>query len=429
MPPQKAISYLLNPPVVPRCTTVQLPASKSISNRALILHTLAKGKIFPTNLSDCDDTKVLMRALSGNLERVDIRAAGTAMRFLTAYFSVTPGRHLLTGTLRMQQRPIRILVDALRELGAEINYVGKEGFPPLCIKGGKLRGGTLSLAGDISSQYISALLMIAPLLPNGLKLQLTGNLVSRSYIHLTLQLMVYFGATVQWESESCIVVAPGGYCDVPFVVESDWSAASYWYELLALSGRVGQSLPKKAGTGWTIRLLGLFADSCQGDRRTAEIFSKLGIRTEYCDDGVCLTCEKIPVTRLEEDLVESPDLAQTLVVTCCLMDIPFRFTGLQTLRIKETDRIQALVTELYKLGYLLFASQDGTLSWDGAHCQAEEAPVISTYEDHRMAMAFAPTCLRFSGVRILEPHVVSKSYPGYWNDLQRAGFSIEIDKV
>ena len=392
--------------------TIQLPASKSISNRALILHSLAHGNILPCNLSDCDDTMVMTRALNGNSEHIDILAAGTAMRFLTAYLSVTPGIRTITGTQRMQQRPIRILVDALRELGAQIEYAGNEGFPPLRITGTELKGEEISLAGGVSSQYISALLMIGAVLPKGLRLHLTGHIISRPYINLTLQLMRDFGARADWTSENSITVSPGGYTDTPFTVESDWSAASYWYQMMAIRG--GE-----------IELLGLFPHSYQGDSRGAEVFSRLGVHTAYTDRGVKLTRTSASVTRLDEDMVDIPDLAQTFVATCCLMDIPFRITGLQSLKIKETDRITALITELRKLGYIVRSEQDSILLWDGERCPAEEAPVIATYEDHRMAMAFAPACLVLPHIRIDEPQVVSKSYPAYWDDLRKAGFKVE----
>ena len=392
--------------------TIQLPASKSISNRALILHSLAHGNILPCNLSDCDDTMVMIRALNGNSEHIDILAAGTAMRFLTAYLSVTPGIRTITGTQRMQQRPIRILVDALRELGAQIEYAGNEGFPPLRITGTELKGEEISLAGGVSSQYISALLMIGAVLPKGLRLHLTGHIISRPYINLTLQLMRDFGARADWTSENSITVSPGGYTDTPFTVESDWSAASYWYQMMAIRG--GE-----------IELLGLFPHSYQGDSRGAEVFSRLGVHTAYADRGVKLTRTSASVTRLDEDMVDIPDLAQTFVVTCCLMDIPFRITGLQSLKIKETDRITALITELRKLGYIVRSEQDSILLWDGERCPADEAPVIATYEDHRMAMAFAPACLVLPHIRIDEPQVVSKSYPAYWDDLRKAGFKVE----
>lgn len=409
--------------------SIQLPASKSISNRALILHSLAHGEITPCNLSDCDDTRVMIRALNGNPEQIDILAAGTAMRFLTAYLSVTPGTRIISGTARMHQRPIRILVDALRELGAQIEYVAHEGFPPLCITGTELQKGEISLAGNVSSQYISALLMIGAVLPKGLRLHLTGDIISRPYINLTLQLMRDFGAQADWSTDSSITVSPGGYRDVPFTVESDWSAASYWYQMMALHLMKNEKLKMESsedeGTAAMIELLGLFPHSYQGDSRGAEVFSRLGVQTEYTNRGVKLTQSGTPVERLEEDMVDIPDLAQTFVVTCCLMNIPFRFTGLQSLKIKETDRITALITELRKLGYVVSSEQDSILFWNGERCTAEEFPVIATYEDHRMAMAFAPACLVLPQVHIDEPLVVSKSYPTYWENLKEAGFEVE----
>lgn len=406
------MQYLLNAPAS-LYATVQLPASKSISNRALILHALSGGSTRPENLSDCDDTQVMIRALDHMPDVIDIHAAGTAMRFLTAYLCVTPGTHTLTGTERMQQRPIRILVDALRTLGARINYTGNEGFPPLRINGTQLTGSEIELAGNVSSQYISALLMIGAVLPVGLKLRLTGDIISRPYINLTLQLMHDFGAQARWTSENSISVAPSGYHDTPFRVESDWSAASYWYQMTALA----TGSPE-------VELLGLFANSAQGDSRGAELFARLGVQTEYTPQGVKLRKQGHPVVRLDEDLLDIPDLAQTFVVTCCLLDVPFRFTGLQSLKIKETDRICALITELRKLGYVIHAEQDSILWWNGERCPADEQPGIDTYEDHRMAMAFAPACLVCPSIRINEPQVVSKSYPRYWDDLQAAGFGI-----
>lgn len=425
------MQYIVSAPSTLRAS-IQLPASKSISNRALILHSLAQSNIVPCNLSDCDDTRVMIRALNETSEQIDILAAGTAMRFLTAYLSVTPGTRTITGTKRMQQRPIRILVDALRKLGAQIEYAANEGFPPLRITGTELKGEEISLAGNISSQYISALLMIGAMLPKGLRLHLTGDIISRPYINLTLQLMRDFGAKAEWTSENSITVHPGGYQEVPFTVESDWSAASYWYQMVALQGIKNKKIEKQekgsfnTSTYPEIELLGLFSHSYQGDSRGAEVFSKLGVRTEYTDHGVKLTSIGVPVARLVEDFVDIPDLAQTFVVTCCLMNIPFRFTGLQSLKIKETDRIIALITELRKLGYVVRSEQDSILSWDGERCPAEAEPVISTYEDHRMAMAFAPACLILPQIQIDEPQVVSKSYPSYWESLQEAGFKVSL---
>lgn len=393
-----------------------MPASKSISNRALILHALSGKQWLPQNLSDCDDTAVMIRALSEPAtDTIDIMAAGTAMRFLTAYLSITPGTRLITGTERMKQRPIRILVDALRHLGADITYAGNEGFPPLKITGKELTGKEITLAGNVSSQYISALLMIGACLPQGLRIQLTGEIISRPYIHLTMQLMSEFGGHAHWIADDCIQVEPGGYQGTPYQVESDWSAASYWYQMMALHGQSNDC----------IELLGLQEHSAQGDSRGAELFAKMGITHRYTPSGVELRYTGQCVERLDEDLLDIPDLAQTFVVTCCLKGIPFRFTGLQSLKIKETDRIEALKTELTKLGYLIKDEQDSILYWDGERCTPEANPVIATYEDHRMAMAFAPACLTLSHVNIAHPEVVSKSYPAYWEHLRQVGFQIK----
>lgn len=391
-------------------TSIQLPASKSISNRALIIHALSKGTSNIANLSDCDDTQVMVKALKGDSERIDIMAAGTAMRFLTAYLSATPGEHTLTGTQRMQQRPIQILVNALRTLGAQIEYPNQEGYPPLHICGTELTGSEITLEGNVSSQYISALLMIGPVLKNGLQLHLTGEIISRPYIHLTLQLMKEFGASACWTSESCISVKPQPYRCIPFTVESDWSAASYWYQMAAFASEAD------------IELTGLFRESYQGDSRGAEVFAHLGVATDFTDKGVRLRKTGYLPERLDEDFVDIPDLAQTFVVTCALLNVPFRFTGLQTLKIKETDRIAALKTELAKLGYVLHDEDNCILRWDGERCEPEAAPIIQTYEDHRMAMAFAPAAIRLPHIVIADPQVVSKSYPGYWDDLKKAGF-------
>ena len=419
--------YHILPPSSIR-TSIQLPASKSISNRALIIHALGKGDCLPENLSDCDDTRVMVKALTEGGDTIDILAAGTAMRFLTAYFSITPGQRILTGTARMQQRPIQLLVDALRQLGADIAYTNREGFPPLRIRGKEPNNcelknceqekkeslcSELTLQGNVSSQYISALLMIGPMLPHGLTLHLSGNIISRPYIDLTLQLMGEFGAKAEWTSESTITVHPQPYHSVPFTVESDWSAASYWYEMAALSEEA------------EIELTGLFPNSYQGDSRGRELFSQLGVETAFTPHGVKLTKSGQRVERMEADLVDIPDLAQTFVVTCALLNIPFRFTGLQSLKIKETDRITALRNELRKLGYAIEEENDSVLYWNGERCEAEVSPLIATYEDHRMAMAFAPAAICCPSVRIAHPHVVSKSYPRYWDDLRQAGFRME----
>lgn len=400
--------------------TVKLPASKSISNRALIIHALSNSDILPHNLSVCDDTEVMVNALAHNPDTIDIKAAGTAMRFLTAYLAATDGEHTITGTERMKNRPIGILVDALRYLGADIGYVGREGYPPLHIKGRPLDGGYLEIPGNVSSQYISALLMIGPVLKNGLELHMTGGVVSRPYIDLTLWMMREFGADADWSDMDTVKVNPHPYTPRRYMIESDWSASSYWYEMLALSNDTESSL----------RFEGLMDASKQGDSIVKYIFSLIGVKTRFLDapDGqmplVALKKQRCMLPRLDYDFVSAPDLAQTVVVTCALMDIPFKFTGLASLKIKETDRIEALKRELRKLGYVLHDEHDDTLIWDGERCEPTFEP-IDTYEDHRMAMAFAPAAIKFPGLRINNPQVVTKSYPQFWDNLQEAGFEIE----
>ena len=400
-------------PARPINCKILLPSSKSISNRALIINALGKGTYPLENLSECDDTQVMVRALQASPdETIDIMAAGTAMRFLTAYLSVTPGKRIITGTQRMQQRPIQVLVNALRELGAEINYTNNEGFPPLQITGSSLNKESIQLPGNISSQYISALLMIAPTLTNGLTIRLTGEIISRPYIQLTLQLMNDFGANAHWTKENELRVEPQPYRSIPYYIESDWSAASYWYQIVALAPEAKVFLP------------GLQEGSYQGDSKVAELFHLLGVETTYQKEGVTLSKGSVKAERMEYDFVNQPDLAQTFVVTCALLGIPFRFTGLQSLKIKETDRISALITEMRKLGFVIKDSENSILSWGGERCSREKG-AIDTYEDHRMAMAFAPASLKLSDIFINHPQVVSKSYPHYWENLQAAGFIIK----
>lgn len=393
-------------------TRIQLPSSKSLCNRALIINALAHGSEPPQNLSNCDDTRVMIRALQQMQPTIDIMAAGTAMRFLTAFLTVAPGTHLITGTERMKQRPIGILVDALRSLGADIDYAENEGFPPLRITGKKLDKENITLPGNVSSQYISALLMIAPTLQHGLTLTLEGKIVSRPYIDMTLQLMRDFGAQAEWIANNQLKVEATGYQPTPYYIESDWSAASYWYEICALTPEA------------TVELPGLFEQSLQGDAAVAQIFSLLGVETSYSERMVTLHNTGKAVDKLEYDFVNQPDLAQTFVVTCCMKHIPFCFTGLESLKIKETDRIFALITEMKKLGYVVKEKDNSILHWDGERCPAQPHPAIDTYEDHRMAMAFAPASLILKSVCINHPQVVSKSYPNYWENLQEAGFNL-----
>lgn len=395
---------------------IQLPSSKSISNRALILSYLAGANRWPENLSECDDTRVLMQALTENNENIHIGGAGTAMRFLTALLSLQKGNHFLSGTERMKQRPISILVEALRQLGADIRYTEKEGYPPLYIQGTELAGQEIRLEGNTSSQYISALLMIAPLLKEGLTLRLTGNILSRPYIDLTLKMMEVYGVQAEWTDRQTLKVPSGVYRPVSFKVEADWSAASYWYQIAALAPHA------------EVKLHGLYADSSQGDSQVAELFKPLGVETVYTSSGIYLTGRKPSAEQTEYNLAQQPDLAQTLVVTCVCLGIPFRFSGLQSLRIKETDRIAALIRETRKLGFVLEAENDSVLAWKGKRCAAADSPTIDTYEDHRMALSFAPAAFLFPGLNINNPQVVSKSYPRFWNDLEKAGFILSAQE-
>lgn len=402
---------------------IDLPASKSISNRALIIHAISKGVVLPDNLSDCDDTNVMVNALLHTPGTIDVQAAGTAMRFLTAYLSNIAGEHIITGTQRMKERPIGVLVDALKYLGADIEYIEKVGFPPLKIKGKTLTGGALEIDGNISSQYISALLMIAPCLQNGLELKMHGEIASRPYIDLTLWMMKEFGAEADWRSVDTIIVKPTPYTGKEYLIENDWSSASYWYEMVALS----EDLDSR------IELTGLTESSKQGDAVVRHIFSLLGVKTTFVKNecsgevSVVLKRQATRVPRLEYDFNNSPDLAQTVVVTCCMLGIPFHFTGLHTLKIKETDRITALINELRKLGFVVETKNESELIWYGERCESTN-DAIDTYNDHRMALAFAPVAMMTHRITINNPRVVSKSYPHYWNDLNMAGFDIQEEE-
>lgn len=407
------MNYLIKAPEAPIRTCVPLPASKSISNRALILNALSYSPYEVENLSDCDDTRLMVEALTSNGRDFNVGAAGTTMRFLTAFLSKIVGEWTLTGSERMKNRPIKVLVDALNKLGARIEYMEKEGYPPLRIFGSALQGGEIAMAGNVSSQYISAILMIAPLTEKGVTLTLEGEIISKPYIHITLSLMEAFGVKAVWTGQT-IRVAPQEYRPVRFTVESDWSAASYWYQIMALA------------PGSEIELLGLFKNSLQGDAAGARLFARLGVSTTYTGRGVVLRPNGNRPEKLVYNFVNEPDLAQTFTVSCVLLNVPFRFTGLQSLKIKETDRLEALKAECRKLGYVLTESEGSVLEWKGERCAPDPHPVIATYEDHRMALAFAPAALTLpGGIEIARPEVVSKSYPAYWDDLKKAGFTLE----
>mgnify|MGYP006284997077 CR=1 FL=1 len=392
---------------------IHLPSSKSISNRLLILNALSYSPWPVKNLSNSDDTRVLVEALNSNTNVFDVGAAGTSMRFLTAFLSHIVGEWTVTGSERMKERPIGVLVEALREIGAKIEYIEKEGYPPLRIFGSALQGKTLELPGNISSQYISALLMIAPIVSARLTLKLTGDITSRPYIQLTLKLMEQYGVKSTWRGNE-IHVPEQPMKPREMKVEADWSAASYWFQLVALGGEHTQ-----------MTLQGLDRYSLQGDSAVAGLFQQLGVKHKFSQKGLVLSNSGEKAGGFKYDFTEQPDLAQTFAVTCACLGIPFRLTGLHTLKIKETDRIQALIAEARKLGFIFTTNDVDDLTWDGTTAEPDEQPVIHTYHDHRMAMAFAPAALVKGSMTIENPGVVSKSYPGFWGDLEKAGYVVE----
>ncbi|MCO5230388.1 MAG: hypothetical protein M9958_04435 [Chitinophagales bacterium] len=411
-------SYLITPPKGGIVNgEIVLNGSKSIANRALIIRALTEGGFDIANLSNADDTAVLDRLLKSTDTVLDAGAGGTTFRFLTAYLSTCEGREVvLTGTERMQERPIKILVDALRCLGADISYEKKEGFPPLRIKGKKLKGGKISIPAGTSSQYISALLMIAPTLEEGMQLELVGEIVSLPYILMTINLMKHFGASVTFK-DKIIDIRPGKYQSRPFFVEADWSAASYYYSIVMLAQQAN------------IVLKGLSQDSVQGDAEIANIL-KPWVNSSFDNQTVVLkkNSNGIESEKLSYDFLECPDLTQTVVVALAAKKASCGFQGLKTLLIKETDRVAALDTELSKYGATLQGSvEDNQWELNAENFSSHPAtiPSIATYEDHRMAMSFAPLSLVTDKIVIEEPHVVTKSYPMFWEDLKKLGFGIE----
>lgn len=389
--------------------SVWLPSSKSIGNRLLLLRALSGGEGEIARIPDCDDSLALRRGLVESACAVNVGAAGTAMRFLTAYCASNPGRIVtIDGSERMRERPIGVLVDALRRLGADITYGGREGFPPLRIVGKSLSGTDLVLPGDVSSQYVSALMMILPTIGGG-TLHLSGEIISRPYIDMTRQLMEQMGVRCSFEGNT--VTAPAGkYVWHDCAVEGDWSAASYWFAMAAL-------MPDS-----DIVLKGLNEESLQGDNLVRNLFRALGVKARFEDNGLHLTNTPVCQCPYFADLADTPDLAQTIVVVCCLQGRPFRITGLRSLRIKETDRLEALRSELAKLGYAITIEGNDALSWNRQRVEPMQEPRIATYHDHRMAMAFAPAAICHPGLVIEDPEVVCKSYPEFWEHLQAAGF-------
>lgn len=384
-------------------TSIDLPASKSISNRVLILQKLSGGDSEIKNLSEARDTITMKRLLSSSEDELDVLDAGTTMRFLTAYLTATNQKKVLTGTDRMQQRPIKILVDALRQIGAEIDYQRNEGFPPLVINGLQhQKSKEIAIRGDVSSQYISALLMIAPVLPEGLKLELLGRIGSRPYINMTIDLMEHFGVKASY-SENNIKVASQKYLAKDITVEPDWSGASYWYSFIALC---------KKGT---LLLKNVEEFSIQGDRIIVDIMADLGVKTEFKPEGALLTKSNAK-QRVSFDFTDCPDLAQTIAVVCAAKGIECEMVGLESLKIKETDRVAALSKELTKIGAKLIEEEN---KWHVIPAnELAEKVEIDTYEDHRMAMAFAPLSTLME-VTINDPDVVNKSFPNYWEEVAK----------
>lgn len=389
-----------------------LPASKSISNRALIINALAGGQAELRNLSDANDTQLMLRLVRSKDETIDVEDAGTTMRFLTAFFCITNQHKILTGTKRMKERPIGILVEALRSLGGTIEYLEKEGYPPHRVKGfGEQKTDRISIRGDVSSQYISALMMVAPVLPKGLTLELKGKVGSRPYIDMTASLLKHFGITTNVRANE-ISIQNQNFIPAAFVVESDWSAASYWFAFTALADNAEIYLPK------------LLNQSFQGDSAILSIMVDLGVESRF-ENGLLKLSKKKCAQELRWDFTDCPDLAQTVAVVCATKNITGYFTGLESLRIKETDRIAALQNELRKIGADLI--EDDPEHWRLIpSASLPQSASFHTYEDHRMAMAFAPLATLMD-VEIQDPSVVRKSYPNFWNDMKSVGFEIEGD--
>ncbi|MFD0748968.1 3-phosphoshikimate 1-carboxyvinyltransferase [Mucilaginibacter calamicampi] len=421
-------NILLSKPGKTANGTVNLTGSKSECNRALVIEALSNGKVKVQNVSDAADAVTLSKVLSYKLQvagdteeptthntqltTVNIGPAGTAMRFLTAYYTLQPEEVILTGSARMKQRPIGILVDALRELGAEIDYVENEGFPPIHIKGNlEQKTNSVSIKGSISSQYITALLLIAAKLPQGLDLHIDGDLTSRPYVEMTLAMLEQAGIKHNWEG-NVISIAHQEFKETALPVEPDWSAASYWFSIAALADEA------------ELFLTGLTAYSLQGDSVITEIMANFGITSQFKDGGVLLKKEAKPISKKLFDLKKCPDLAQTVIVVCAALGHEATFTGLETLKIKETDRVAALQNELAKMGVKLIEDNE-TYTLDCGGKFIPERMFIKTYDDHRMAMAFAPLALLIPELEIEDAQVVEKSYPAFWTDLEKVGFKVE----
>lgn len=399
-------------------TTVSLPLSKSISTRALVMAYLTPGvSVLPTEgISQCTDTAILRHCLENSSQTVNVGAAGTSMRFLTALFAAMPGRELtLDGSDRMRKRPVGPLVDALRSLGARIEYTGEDGFPPLRISGRKLTGGRVDLDAEASSQFASALMMVAPLMAEPLHIHLTGGgNASSPYIRMTAEMMRRRGVDAEIEGYD-IRVPNTPYLHTADDAEPDWSAATFWYEIAALSA------------GW-VTVRGLSHDALQGDRGVATIFEHIGVNTEYTSEGAELSALPDQYARIDGDMSDMPDAVPSIAVTAAILGIPFRLTGVASLKIKESDRLAALRSELLKFGIILESEAESgpdTLAWEGQRARIDTLPVVDPHDDHRIAMAFAPTAVFLPGVVIQNSGVVDKSYPGFWDAMREAGFIVQ----
>ncbi|MFL9837279.1 3-phosphoshikimate 1-carboxyvinyltransferase [Flavobacterium sp. ST-75] len=392
-------------------SSIHITGSKSESNRLLLLQALYP-QIIVKNVSDSDDSSVMTKALESDDSVIDIHHAGTAMRFLTAYFAVTPGREVvLTGSARMKERPIGILVDALRSLGAKIEYVENEGYPPLRITGAEINSDKVTLKANISSQYITALLLVAAKLKNGLEITLDGEITSLPYLQMTLNLLNQVGISATLENNVITVGPVQQVKPITLTVESDWSSASYFYSLVALAQK-----------GTEVSLSSYVQKSLQGDSALAEVYKKLGVETTFNRNTITLKNIGEVKKQLDLNLVNTPDIAQTIAVTCFGLGVGCHLTGLHTLKIKETDRLEALKTELTKLGAVVTVTNNSLTLEPSTHINSEVA--INTYNDHRMAMAFAPLALKTS-VIINDAGVVSKSYPSFWDDMQQVGIAVK----
>lgn len=399
---------------------IALTASKSESNRALIIQALCEEKFEIRNLAPAQDTQILQKILkNGNFAEgaenyFDVGPAGTSMRFLTAYLATRPGTHVITGSERMKNRPVGILVKALRELGANIEYLEKEGFAPLKIKGCKLKGGEVEMDGSVSSQFVSALLLISTEFQNGLVIRFQGDVTSRPYINMTLKMLEEFRVYGQWQ-ENAISVSKQTYHkksegDYSYSVEADWSAASYWYAIAALAEEAD------------LEIYGLKHPSLQGDAIVSDVFTFLGVKTEYIEGGIKLSKSHVKDEHFGFDFSDCPDIAQTVAITASAMGIPSFFNGLHTLRIKETDRIEAMKTELKKIGTEVVV--EGNTMGSTPAVSISNPGAINTYDDHRMAMAFTSLAMKLDHVDIQDAEVVKKSYPGFWDDLKKLGFVV-----